>query len=128
LSFNRDKLTKPEFFCWPGAWMTGERATPEIGRLFDLHSAPFVDKSHDGGIYPRLITGKSESIIQETFEKFYAANVVYDMTRQWAALKGPFEYNYRWLTSSGTQIDMKNFADRHFELVYGVHPDTADIL
>jgi hypothetical protein len=30
LTFNADKFTKPEFFCWPGAWMTGERASPEI--------------------------------------------------------------------------------------------------
>jgi hypothetical protein len=128
LAFNKDKYSKPEFFCWPGAWMTGERASPEIGKLFDHHSAPFVDKAEDGGIYPRLITGKSEAVIQATFDNFYAANVSYDMTRQWIAKTGPFEYDYRWLSPSGTQADMKNFADRHFQQIYGVHPNTFEIL
>lgn len=128
LAFSKDKLLRPEFFCWPGAWMAGERVSPEIGRLFDSHSAPFIDKAEDGGIYPRLITAKSEAVIQATFETFYAVNVTYDMTRQWIAKTGPFEYDYRWLSSSGTPTDMKNFADCHFEQVYGVHPDTFEIL
>lgn len=128
LEFNKDKLSRPEFFCWPGAWMTGDRVSPEAGRLFDRHSAPFIDKADDGGIYPRLIGGKSKARIQAAFENFYAANVSYDMTRQWIAKTGPFEYDYRWLSASGTQADMKKFADRHFELIYGVHPDTFVIL
>ena len=128
LAFSKDKLLRPEFFCWPGAWMTGERVSPEIARLFDHHSAPFIDKADDGGIYPRLITGKSETLIQSTFDTFYAMNVSYDMTRQWIAKAGPFEYDYRWLSSSAAQIDMKHFADRHFEQIYKVHPDTFEIL
>jgi hypothetical protein len=87
-----------------------------------------MDKAEDGGIYPRLITGKSEAVIQATFDNFYAANVSYDMTRQWIAKPGQFEYDYRWLSSSATQTDMKNFADRHFEHIYGVHPDTFELL
>jgi len=128
LAFNKDKLLRPEFFCWPGAWMTGERVSTEIGRLFDRHSAPFIDKADDDGIYPRLMTGRSETHIQATFDNFYAVNVSYDMTRQWIAKAGPFEYDYRWLSSSGSHTDMKNFADRHFEQIYGVHPDTFEIL
>lgn len=108
LAFGKAKLLKPEFFCWPGAWMTGDRLSPEIGRLFDSHSAPFIDKAEDGGIYPRLMTEKSEAVIQATFEMFYAVNVTYDMTRQWIAKAGQFEYDYRWLSSSGTQTDIKN--------------------
>jgi hypothetical protein len=128
LAFGKDKYSKPEFFCWPGAWMAGEHASPEIVRLFDHHSAPFMDKAEDGGIYPRLIAGKSEEVIQTTFDNFYAANVSYDVTRQWIAKAGPFEYDYRWLSSLATQTDMKNFADRHFEQIYGVHPDAFEIL
>src|SRR5260370_40332907 len=26
-AFSEDKLAKPEFFCWPGAWMTGDRVS-----------------------------------------------------------------------------------------------------
>ena len=34
------------------------------------------------------------------------ANVGYDVTRQWIEKAGPFEYDYRWLSSSGTHADM----------------------
>ena len=108
--------------------MTGERVSAEIGRLFEQHSAPFIDKADDGGIYPRLMAGKKETLIQTTFDSFYAVNVSYDMTRQWIAKAGPFEYDYRWLSSSAALTDMKDFADRHFEQIYGVHPDTFEIL
>ena len=30
VAFSQDKLARPEFFCWPGAWMAGERAAPEV--------------------------------------------------------------------------------------------------
>lgn len=123
MAFCGDKLTRPEFFCWPGAWMAGERLFPEIENLFHRHEALFMDKPDDGGIYPRLMPGKDETVVQENFERFYAVNVAYDLTRQWIAASGPFGYDYRWLSSTGTGADMKGFADRHFEQVYGVHPD-----
>ncbi len=87
-----------------------------------------MDKAEDGGIYPRLITGKSEAVIQATFHKFYAMNVSYDMARQCIAKAGPFDYDYDWLSSSGTQADMKKFVDRHLEQIYEVHPDTFELL
>jgi hypothetical protein len=49
------------------------------------------------------------------------------MTRQCIEKAGPFEYDYRSLSSSGTHADMKGFADRHFDMIYGVHPDSFDI-
>jgi hypothetical protein len=45
LTFNADKLTKPEVFCWPGAWMAGERVSPEVEALFDR---PFSAISRQG--------------------------------------------------------------------------------
>ena len=128
LSFSEDKLAKPEFFCWPGAWMAGERLSAEFIPLFERHEAPFMDKAEDGGIYPRLMPGKNEATVQAAFENFYAVNVAYDLTRQWVAKPGPFEHGYRWLSSTGTDADMKNFGDRHFEKIYGVHPDGFELL
>lgn len=128
LALNKDKCLKPELFCWPGAWLAGERISPECGQLFERHSAPFMDKADDGGIYPRLIAGKTDAVIQATFDEFYAMNITYDMTRQWIAKGGPFEYDYRWLSSSATEAEMKIFADRHFEQIYGVHPHTFELL
>jgi hypothetical protein len=63
-----------------------------------------------------------------TFENFYAVNVAYDLTRQWITQPGPFSYDYRWLSSAAEEADMKNFGARHFEKIYGVNPDTIEIL
>jgi hypothetical protein len=128
MAFNEDKLSKPEFFCWPGAWMTGSRVSEGIASLFDRNLALFIDKADDGGVYPRLLTGKSEEKVQATFEGFYAANVTYDLTRQWIAMAGPFEYDYRWLSSTGTHADMKGFGGRNFEQIYGMHPDKFQLI
>ena len=128
LSFNIDKRATPEFFCWPGVWMVGERLSSGIATLFDRHSALFVDKADDGSIFPRILSGKDESIVHETFESFYSVNVTYDMTRQWIVKPGPFDYDYKWLSSSGSPSDFKGFADRHFEMTYGVHPDSFEIM
>jgi hypothetical protein len=96
--------------------------------LFDRHSALFVDKAGDGSIFPRILSGKNESLVHRTFESFYSFNVTYDMTRQWIAVPGPFSYDYSWLSSSGSPSDSKGFADRHFEMIYGVHPDAFEIV
>jgi hypothetical protein len=123
MAFCEDKLARPEVFCWPGAWMTGERVSPEIVALFERQSAPFVDKANDGGIYPRLMAGKDEATVQSSFDSFYAMNVTYDLTRQWIAMPGPFEYEYGWLSSTAEPKNMRDFAAHHFEKIYGVHPD-----
>lgn len=128
VAFSSDKCVKPEFFCWPGAWMVGERVSAEIVTLFDRHSAPFLDKPEDAGIYPRAMSDKDEATVQDAFNSFYAANVTYDMTRQWIVTPGPFQYDYRSLSSFGTESEFKEFGDRHFEMVYGVHPDAFELI
>lgn len=128
LAFMRDKLVRPEFFCWPGAWMAGKRVSPEIAALFDRHGALFVDKEDDDGVYPRLQSGQSESDVQETFDAFYAHNVIFDLTRQWITQPGPFRYDYRWLTQKGSDAEIREFAERTFESVYGLRPSQAQIL
>jgi len=128
LAFCADKRTRPEFFCWPGAWMAGERVSDEGSLLLDRHSAPFMDKADDSGIYPRVMPGRNAGLVQTAFNGFYAMNVTYEMTRQWIGKAGPFEYDYGWLSSSGTAVEMKMFGDRHFEMLYGVHPDAFEII
>jgi hypothetical protein len=128
MAFNADKQSRPEFFCWPGAWMAGERVSPEVGVLFDRHSALFVDKADDDGVFPRILTGRDEQAVQKAFDVFYAFAVTYDMTRQWIAAPGPFVYEYRWMSSSATQADFKRYADGGFERVYGVRPDSFELL
>ena len=128
LAFMKDKLEKPEFFCWPGACMTGARLVRESVTLFERHSALFVDQADDDGVFPQKHPGIDPSLLQRTFQSFYQFNIIYDMTRQWVASKGPFEYDYRWLSSSASKAEMKKFADSGFERTYGIHPDRCEAL
>src|SRR3546814_4282094 len=82
LSFMRDKLLTPEFFCWPGAWMAGERASDQVGVLFARHAALFMDKENDDGIFPRIHPERDVRLVQKMFDSFYAVNITYDMTDQ----------------------------------------------
>jgi hypothetical protein len=71
---------------------------------------------------------KDEAVVQSSFDAFYAMNVTYDLTRQWIAMSGPFEYEYGWLSSTAEPKNMRDFTARHFEEVYGVHPDHFEII
>jgi len=128
LAFMRDKFVHPEIFCWPGAWMAGRGLSRESATLFDRHGALFVDKEDDDGVYPRLPIGRSESEVQETFDDFYAHNVIFDLTRQWICEPGPFRYDYRWLSQKASDAEIQEFAERTFESVYGSKPSSAEIL
>ena len=128
LAFMRDKFARPEFFCWPGAWMAGERVSQDAATLFDRHGALFVDKEDDDGIFPRLPAGRSQDDMQEAFDGFYAHNVIYDLTRQWITRPGCFEYDYRWLSQRGSGEQIQAFAESRFESVYGVRPSQVEIL
>jgi hypothetical protein len=128
LALMRDKLTTPEFFCWPGAWMAGTRVSEQGATLFNRHAAPFVDKQDDDGISPRLYTDRDEKLVKDIFYSFYGLNITYDMTNQWITQSGPFSYDCRWLSQSGTHEEIKGFATRHFLQVYGVHPDAVELL
>lgn len=128
LSFMRDKHLRPEFFCWPGAWMGGDRLSMDALTLFERHGALFLDKEDDDGVYPRLLAGRSEKDVQATFDDFYMNNVTYDLTRQWITQPGHFTYNYRWLSQKGSDQEIQEFAERSFEGVYGVRPSSVNVL
>jgi hypothetical protein len=128
MSFCEDELARPEVFCWPGSWMAGNRVSPGIVSLFERQAAPFIDKPDDGGIYPRWMAEKDQAVVQSSFDAFYAMNVTYDLTRQWIAAPGPFEYDYGWLLSTAEPKNMRDFAARQFEKIYGVHPDRFEII
>lgn len=128
LAFMRDKYTRPEFFCWPGAWMAGARLTSDAALLFDRHGALFVDKEDDDGIFPRLAAGRTEDEVQEAFDGFYANNVVFDLTRQWITRPGPFQYDFRWLSQRGSDDEIQTFCERSFASAYGVNPSTVTLL
>lgn len=128
LAFMQDKFVRPEFFCWPGAWMAGNRLSADAVRLFDKHGALFVDKEDDDGIFPRLPDGREEANVQEVFNDFYAHNVVFDLTNQWVTLPGSFKYDFQWLSQRGSKEEIKNFCEQSFESAYGVRPSSVELL
>ncbi|QIB65158.1 hypothetical protein [Kineobactrum salinum] len=128
LAFMRDKFMRAEFFCWPGVYMAGDKLAPDAMTLFDRHGALFVDKEDDDGVYPRLLSGRSENDVQEAFDDFYGSNVIYDLTRQWIVQAGSFRYYYRWLSQKGSDEQIQSFAERSFESVYGVKPSQVVVL
>jgi hypothetical protein len=89
LAFMQDKLRVPEFFCWPGAWMAGDRVDESAQLLFERHGALFVDKEDDDGIFPRLHADKDAALVQKTFDTFYASTLTYDLTDQWISRPDP---------------------------------------
>ncbi len=118
-----DKLTTPEFFCWPGIWMTtgnhkGIKPEKAIS-LFEEHRALFLDKE-DGDIYPRTFIDRNEVSVQETFDAFYSWVAFYELTRQWLVGTGEFDFNFSWLTSKYSRREMEEWASRQFEDAFGI--------
>lgn len=128
VAFMADKAERPEFFCWPGAWTTGERVSASEAVLFEKHSALFADKPGNNGVFPRLQPDKDETLVQSTFQTFFSSVSTYDLTRQWITESGPFRFQYNWLVEDASQEDMKTFGSRNFESIYGISPDAFEIL
>lgn len=123
IRFQIDKATTPEFFCWPGIWMTTDKKsgiTPQTAlSLFEEHRALFLDKE-DGDVYPRTFTNRDEKAVQETFDTFYSWVAVYEITRQWLVGSGDFDYDFSWLTSKYTQSEIEDWVSSRFEDVFGI--------
>lgn len=123
IRFQIDKLATPEFFCWPGTWMTTAKEdgiAPERAlALFEEHRAIFLDRE-DGDVYPRTFIDRDENAIQETFQNFYSWVAVYELTRQWLVGKGEFNYDFSWLTSKYSSSEMEDWASSKFKSVFGI--------
>lgn len=97
ISFVNDRIDYPEFFCWAGYWLNqGGSQVPR--ELWLSHLSLFSDKADDDALYPRKHPGRAEQDVLETFNQFFASMILYDLTRQWVLLPGPFKLEYSWLT------------------------------
>ena len=103
--------------------MAGTNADNRAFQLFDRHGAPFVDREDDDGIFPRVQSGRSEAQIQEVLDGFYSHVVSHTMTDQWISEPGPFTYDLSWLTQKASNEEAKEYMTRHFQSLYGRHPD-----
>jgi len=128
LKFCNDKVEHPEFFCWPGAWKAGGRAKELHEKLWLSHLSLFMDKKGDKGIYPREFPDAPKENIYDTFNNFYAWNIMYNLTRQWIFGEGAFNYDYSWLSEKYDSEELKKYADDIFKNAYGEYPDNFEIL
>ena len=75
-----------------------------------------------------MYTDRDEKFIEDRFYRFYASIITNDLTNRWITQSGPFTYDYRWFSQSNIHEEIKDFVTRHFVQVYGVHPDTVELL
>lgn len=127
LKYQYDKINKPEFFCWAGVFMAGDRVNEEIISLFAEHEALFIDDV-DSIIYPRKLPNKNEKNLSETMQLFYTWITSYDMTRQWIMDDGEFSYDYWWLTDKFDKEDMEKWAENAFRNLYDINPKEFDVI
>lgn len=125
LRFQIDKAQRPEFFTWPGAWMTNRgdkhRSPADILPLFRRNEALFHSVP-SGEIRPRLLAGRPEHNIQRMFDEFYAANVTYNLVRQWISADGPFDFDFAWLAPDHDQDEVRQWAERNFQKEFSHTP------
>jgi len=128
LAFQEDKFKRPEFFCWPGAWMAGDRVDESVTELFQRHGALFVDKEDDDAVFPRLQPGRDEAVVQRAFDMFYQHAVVNDLTNQWISRSGPFRYDIDWLKPSASPDQMKGFLRGNFRAAFEFDPEDVQLI
>ncbi len=127
LAFQEDKYKRPEFFCWPGAWLAGELASIENSAIFEKHAALFVDREFENGVFPRIQIGRDEATVQVTFDEFYRNNVIYELVNQWIESPGAFSYNFSWLVPERAG-DIKRYLQRQFSGAFDLDLDKVTLL
>jgi hypothetical protein len=128
LAFQEDKFRRPEYFCWPGAWMAGDRVNAASAELFDKHGALFVDKEDDDAVFPRLQHGRDEAVVSHAFNEFYRSAVVYDLANQWISQPGPFRYDISWLKPSASPDQMKEYLRGNFRAGFQLDPEEVQLI
>lgn len=128
IAFCVDKLERPEVFCWPGAALAGPNLSEDSQRLWLKHLSLYSDKEDDNCVFARQFPDKKPEAILATYNAFFGGILIYDLTHQWILEKGPFRYNYDWLTTSYSVDMIAESAKRTFERILGANPDAFDIL
>lgn len=128
IAFSRDKLERPEIFCWPGIWLAGNRSSPEIQSLFMEHLSLFQDRGDTEQIFPRKMPGRSDENVRRLVQGFFTGMLVYDLALQWTLRPGPFHYDFAWLTGKANNDELIALAKRQFKHFYGIDPDDCELL
>jgi len=128
LAFYKDKSVHPEFFCWAGIYVSGQRSKADWQALWLRHLSLFSDRGDRHGVFPRQRPGRSEQAVKTTFNQFFASMALYDLTRQWILEDGPFVCDFAWISESYDQSRAEARANDTFKQVYGVTLDQFEIV
>jgi hypothetical protein len=128
VAFCGDKLEHPEFFCWAGIYMSGQRSMADPQALWLRHLSLFGDRGDRHGVYPRQRPNRSEEAIRNTFNQFYGNMVLYDLTRQWILIDGPFMIDRSWLYERHDQARAEAWGSEVFKKVYGITLEEFEIV
>ncbi|MHB8304270.1 MAG: hypothetical protein ACYDC6_15885 [Acidobacteriaceae bacterium] len=128
VAFYQDKLEHPEFFCWAGMYMSGQRSMDNWQALWLRHLSLFSDRGDRQGVFPRDQPGRSEQAIMTTFNQFFGTMPLYDLTRQWILEDGPFVCDFEWMSGKHDQSHDEARANAVFKQVYGVTLDEFEIV
>jgi hypothetical protein len=110
-------LKHPEFFCWTGIYMSGQRTIVESRELWLRHLSLFSDRGDRDGVYPRRWPNRSEGAVKHTFNQFYGSMALYELTRQWILHDGPFQCDFRWLFENYDQARAEAWANDTFKSI-----------
>lgn len=127
LSFQQDKLKNPEFFCWPGIYLEGERRNTTTDHFYLKHQALFKENLNMD-IAPSMLPGIDEKTLEDTAGEFYLAVVLFELCQQWILEPGDFEYNFQWLSKYYSSEDLESWAKNAFITTFGVSPDDFEIV
>ena len=128
IALSRDKLSRPEFFCWSGMYLSGQREMPNVRDIWLRHLSLFSDRGDRNGVYPRLWPNRTEDAVMNTFNQFYGMLLLCDLTRQWILKDGPFICDFRWLSMNPDQSRDEAWGNQAFKHLYGVTLNEFEIV
>ena len=124
----QDKIERPEFFCWTGAYMAGDKNNKDVRDIWLRHLSLFSDRGDKPGVYPRKWPNRAEKAVMDTFQRFYGTMALYDLTRQWLLKDGPFVCDFRWLVENYDQKHAEAWGNESFKKTYGVTLDDFEVI
>jgi hypothetical protein len=121
LQFAADRLTRPDYFCWPAMFMAGhgkfEIDFDESLSLFSKHQPLFISEI-GGEIRPALFKDKRPEDIYQTFNDFYSWIVQYDFVDQWTVEDGEFDFDFSLLSPQYSPEVTKPWAEKQFKQIW----------
>ncbi|MFA9212928.1 MAG: hypothetical protein ACEQSR_03675 [Candidatus Methylacidiphilales bacterium] len=127
--FQEDKQKYPNVFCWFGFHSTTENPNVDfeiVDSLFKKHHALIID-DYNGEIKATIFENIENENIMNTFNLFYAYNILYDLTLKWVSEEGEFRYDYKWLAGDRAETFIPTIK-ANFKRQFGIEIETINLL